>query len=69
MCDYCNSKLYIKVERIMSPVLAPLTYADALMDKYINTTGTEFVPLQKRFCPVCGRAIMSAEELREKLHK
>ena len=55
MCECCNTPLYIKVQQIMRPALAPLTYADALMDEYTNITSTAFVPLQKRFCPMCGR--------------
>ncbi len=56
MCDYCNINLYIKVQQLTAPVLAPLTHADALMDEYTNITGTAFVPLEKRFCPVCGNS-------------
>lgn len=54
MCDYCNMPLYIKVQQLTRPVLAPLTRADALMDEYTNITGTAFVLLEKRFCPMCG---------------
>jgi len=54
MCDYCNAPLYIKVQQFLRPALAPMTRADALMDEYTDITGTAFVPLQKRFCPVCG---------------
>lgn len=55
MCEYCNAPLYIKAQQFLRPATAPLTYADALMDGYTNITGTAFVPLQKRFCPICGR--------------
>lgn len=55
MCNYCKIPLYIKVQKLMRPVLEPITRADALMDEYTDITGTAFVPLQKRFCPVCGR--------------
>lgn len=57
MCSYCNIPLYIKVQQLLRPVLAPLTRADALMDEYINLTGYAYVPLEKSFCPVCGRQI------------
>ncbi len=57
MCNYCNAPLYIKVQQLLRPVLAPLTRADALMDEYTEITGMAFVPLQKRFCPMCGKQI------------
>lgn len=55
MCDYCNATLYNKAQRIMHPVLAPLPRAAALMDEYISITGEKFAPIEKKFCPVCGR--------------
>ncbi len=62
MCNYCNAQLYVKVQRFLRPVLAPLTRAEELMDEYTNLTGMAFVPLEKRYCPVCGEKL---NELRE----
>jgi len=62
MCKYCNTQLYIKVQRLVRPVLAPITHADALMDEYTNKTGMAYAPLEKRFCPVCGKKMGSTKE-------
>lgn len=57
MCNYCNVPIYIKVQQLLRPVLAPLTRADELMYEYTEITGMAYVPLQKQFCSVCGRSI------------
>lgn len=62
MCYYCHLPLYIKVQQLMRPVLAPLTPEDELLDEYANRTGMKFVQLEKRFCPVCGRKMEVHDE-------
>lgn len=56
-CEYCNTTLYIRAERTLLPVMAPLTYADALEHELINITGKDYVPTEKRYCHVCGRKL------------
>ena len=56
-CEYCNTTLYIRTERTLLPVMAPLTYADALEHELINITGKDYVPTEKRYCHVCGRKL------------
>ena len=48
-CGYCNTTLYIRAERTLLPVMAPLTYADALEHELINITGKDYVPAEKRY--------------------
>ena len=57
MCEYCNIPLYIKVQQYARPILAPMTCADERMDEYTGMTGMAYIPLQKRFCPMCGRKV------------
>lgn len=56
-CAFCDRDIYIQVEQVLKPVLAPLTYEDALRDELINRTGKAYVLLPKRYCPVCGTKI------------
>lgn len=56
-CEYCNTTLYIRAERTLLPVMAPLTYADALEHELINITGKDYVPTEKRYCHMCGRKL------------
>lgn len=53
-CAFCDRDIYIQVEQVLKPVLAPLTYEDVLRDELINRTGKAYVLLPKRYCPVCG---------------
>ena len=56
-CKFCCRDIYIKVERNLMPMLAPLTYEGTLRDELINKTGKSYVPLPKRYCPVCGAEV------------
>ena len=51
---YCNVTLYIKVQQIAQPILAPLTPADVAWDTWVSKSGTNYVMLEHRFCPMCG---------------
>ena len=53
-CEFCGRDIYIKVEQVLRPVTAPLTYEGALRDELINITGKTYVLLPKRYCPMCG---------------
>lgn len=56
-CSFCDRDIYIKVDQVLMPVLAPLTYEGALRDELINKTGKTYVLLPKRYCPVCGAEV------------
>lgn len=53
-CPFCDRDIFIQVEQVFMPVLAPLTYEGALRDELINKTGKAYELLPKRYCPVCG---------------
>lgn len=64
-CKYCNGPLYIKVQQIAQPVLAPLTPADVAWDTWVSKSGMSYVPLEHRFCPICGCEIRSQDKATE----
>lgn len=57
MCEYCNAKLYIKTQKIMKSVLAPLTHTEELRQELEDITGEMYLELPKRYCPICGRKL------------
>lgn len=57
MCPYCNILVFIKVERVSLPLLAPLTPEDALYQEWANKSGQDFVVLQNKYCPMCGKEV------------
>lgn len=56
-CPFCGKPLYIKVKQYSKPILAPLTRAGALRDELIDITGENYVPVEAKYCPVCGRPL------------
>lgn len=54
-CSYCKADLFIKAKVYAKPVLAPLTHEQEMMDELLEMTGETYIPLQKKFCPMCGR--------------
>ena len=55
MCEYCGVKCYVQVERLMKPLLAPLTHIGELQDELIDLTGIEYMQIPINYCPMCGR--------------
>lgn len=53
-CNYCKTPIYIKTVQYIKPLLAPLTYEQELRDKLIDLTGDVYLPLQNKYCPMCG---------------
>lgn len=53
-CAFCDRDIFIQVEQYLAPILAPLTYEQALRDELVNITGKAYKLLPKRYCPVCG---------------
>lgn len=57
MCEYCNVKLYVKTQKIVKSVLAPLTHTEELRQKLEDITGEMYLELPKQYCSMCGRKL------------
>lgn len=57
MCEYCNVKFYVKTQKIMKNVLAPLTHTEELRQELEDITGEMYLEFPKQYCPVCGRKL------------
>lgn len=57
MCEYCNVKLYVKTQKIMKSVLAPLTHTEELRQELEDITGEMYLEIPKQYCPMCGRKL------------
>lgn len=57
MCEYCNVKIYVQVERYSKPILAPLTEVEQLVHDLINKTGVQYMQIPNSYCPMCGRRL------------
>lgn len=57
MCEYCNAKIYVKTQKIMKDVLAPLTHTEELRQELESITGEMYLELPKQYCPICGRKL------------
>lgn len=58
-CRFCNIPIYIEVEEVAMPVLAPLTEVGAAWDNWVKKSGRNMALLQKAYCPICGRKLDS----------
>lgn len=61
-CSFCNVPLFIEVQQVAQPILAPLTPAAAAWDEYVSKSGRNYVQLTNRFCPMCGREMRCNDE-------
>lgn len=57
MCEYCNVKVYVKTQKIMKNLLAPLTHAEELRQELEDKTGEMYLELPHNYCPMCGRKL------------
>lgn len=57
MCEYCNVKLYVKIQKIMKSALAPLTHTEELRQELEDITGEMYIEIPKQYCPQCGRKL------------
>ena len=53
----CSTKIYIKTIRYTKPNLAPLTRAEEVRQKLIEMTGEDFVEIEAKYCPFCGKKL------------
>ena len=58
MCEYCEAKYFVQVERFTKPLLAPLTEVEELNNKLIDLTGIEYLQISINYCPMCGRKLV-----------
>lgn len=57
-CKFCKTKVFVQVERLSKPLLAPLTEVQQLKDELINKTGIEYIQIKNNYCPMCGRKLV-----------
>lgn len=57
MCKYCNVKLYVKTQKVMKDLLAPLTHTEELRQELEDITEGMYLELSKQYCPMCGRKL------------
>ena len=57
MCEFCNAKIYVQIERYSKPILAPLTEVEQLEHELINKTGLQYIQIPNNYCPMCGRKL------------
>ena len=62
MCNFCSKDIYIKGIQYLSPLLSPLTPAQALLDRAQDITGECYILLVKRYCPNCGAKMDGKED-------
>lgn len=60
-CEFCGTTLYVKTVQHTMPLLAPITRADELRHELLNLTGEIYLPLEARFCPICGAKMKGGE--------
>lgn len=57
MCEFCNAKIFVQVERFAKPVLAPLTPVEALHQEIVDLTGIDYIQIKAKWCPMCRKEI------------
>lgn len=57
-CNFCNAKVFVQVERLAKPLLAPLTEVGQLQYELINKTGIDYMQIKNIYCPMCGRKLV-----------
>lgn len=61
-CEFCGTTLYVKTVQHTMPLLAPITRADELRHELLNLTGEIYLPLEAKFCPICGAKMKGGAE-------
>lgn len=57
MCEYCDIKLYVKTQKIIKSLLAPLTHTEELRQELEDITGEIYLEFPHNYCPMCGRKL------------
>lgn len=61
-CCFCGTPLYVKTVQHTMPLLAPITRADELRHELLNLTGEIYLPIEAKFCPMCGAKMKGGAE-------
>lgn len=61
-CNYCETPIYIKTILYASSMLAPTTRIEAMRQELEELTGETYIPVPKRYCPLCGAKMDGKEE-------
>lgn len=56
-CEFCATPIYIQIKRVYKSVLAPCTRAGELRAQLEDLTGEAYIPIEKNYCPVCGKKL------------
>lgn len=57
MCEYFNAKVYVKTQKIMKNILAPLTHTEELRQELEDLTGERYLEVKANYCFMCGRKL------------
>ena len=57
MCEYCNAKVYVKTQKIMKDILAPVTHTEELRQELEDLTGERYLEVKANYCLMCGRKL------------
>jgi len=58
MCEFCNAKVYVKTQKIMKNILAPLTHTEELRQELEDLTGERYLEVKANYCFMCGRKLI-----------
>ncbi len=53
-CGFCKTPIYIKKERILQPIMKPLTETGAIEQRL----PFEYLRVPKIYCPICGKRLL-----------
>ena len=56
-CYFCGTPIYTKTITCMRSVLAPTTRAEELRQQLHDLTGEIYVPIESKYCPLCGKEL------------
>lgn len=57
MCEYCKAEIYIKTQKLMKSILAPLTHTEELKQELEDVSGEMYLKINNKYCPFCGNKI------------
>ena len=61
-CNFCDKTIYFKTIKYTKSLLAPITRAEELRQRLEDLTGEIYVPLTKRYCPMCGNKLSTEDK-------
>lgn len=61
-CYFCGTKIYLKTITCMRSVLAPATREEELRQQLHDLTGEVYVPIEAKYCPLCGKELKELQK-------